>query len=106
MKPVSVRALISIFTLGITFASNASEFRPLFDGKSLEGWKSPNMSYWSVQDGTITAECTDTNPAKKNQFLVWQHGEIDDFVLRLKFRIEGPPNANSGIQIRSEIDDS
>lgn len=103
MKPVSVRALISIFTLGITFASNASEFRPLFDGKSLEGWKSPNMSYWSVQDGTITAECTDTNPAKKNQFLVWQHGEIDDFVLRLKFRIEGPPNANSGIQIRSEI---
>jgi hypothetical protein len=75
----------------------------LFDGKSLAGWKSPDMSYWSVQDGAITAIASDENPAKKNQFLVWQGGEIDDFVLKLKFRVDGGPKANSGVQVRSQV---
>ncbi len=99
----SLLAALCLLTFGFLSVSNASEFRPLFDGRTLTGWNSPNMSYWSVADGAITAECTDANPAKKNQFLTWQLGEVDDFVLKLKFRIQGPPNANSGIQIRSRI---
>lgn len=75
----------------------------LFDGESLDGWSAPDMSYWSIKDGAITAIASDENPAKKNQFLVWQGGEIDDFVLRLKFRVDGGPKANSGIQIRSQV---
>lgn len=75
----------------------------LFDGRSLAGWKSPDMSYWSVQDGAITAIASDENPAKKNQFLVWQGGEIADFVLKLKFRVDGGPKANSGVQVRSQV---
>ena len=29
-------------------------FKTIFDGKTLEGWKALNMSYWSVQDVAIT----------------------------------------------------
>jgi hypothetical protein len=86
--------------LALAFATAAT---PIFDGKTLDGWQSPDMSYWSVQDGAITATCTPEHPCKKNQFLVWQLGLLDDFELKLKFRISGTPSANSGIQIRSEI---
>ncbi len=77
--------------------------KPIFDGKTLSGWKAPEMSYWSVEDGAITAQSTQENPVKSNQFLAWQLGELDDFELKLKYRIDGTPAANSGIQIRSRV---
>lgn len=61
------------------------------------------MSYWSVADGAITAISTEDHPCTKNQFLVWQGGDITNFVLKLKFRMVGGPNANSGIQVRSQV---
>jgi type 1 glutamine amidotransferase len=79
-------------------------FKPIFNGQTLDGWKSPEMSYWSVKDGTITARSTEQNPCKNNQFLVWQLGEVDDFELMLKYRISGSESANSGIQIRSRVE--
>ena len=42
-------------------------------------------------------------PCTANQFLVWSGGDVDDFELKLKFRILGPKSANSGVQIRSQI---
>jgi len=80
-------------------------FKPIFDGKTLNGFKAPNMSYWSVQDGAITARSTQQNPVKTNQFLVWQLGELDDFELKLKYRISGTQSANSGVQIRSRVEE-
>ena len=80
----------------------ADEFGPIFDGESLNGWEAPNMSYWSVKDGAITAESTEANPCTANQFLVWQDGEVADFELKLKFRLAGN-RGNSGIQFRSKI---
>lgn len=98
-------AFRSIFVTSALFVGSVlgGEKLELFDGKSLEGWKAPDMSYWSVEDGAITATASKENPCEKNQFLVWQNGEIDDFVLSLKFRIEGGPKANSGIQVRSQL---
>jgi len=78
-------------------------FQSLFDGQTLKGWKAPNMSYWSVQDGAITAESTKDNPCTSNQFLVWQGGDVDDFELKALFRLAGN-QGNSGIQFRSRID--
>jgi HEAT repeat protein len=85
-----------------------AEFEPIFDGKTLTGWSSPDMSYWSVTtdeegDGAITARSTEEHPVKSNQFLAWQLGEVDDFELKLKYRIRGTKAANSGIQFRSRI---
>ena len=52
-----------LFFGGPVFADeNKAEFKSIFDGKSLAGWRAPNMSYWSVRDGAITAESTEANP--------------------------------------------
>lgn len=83
--------------------SYSEEAQSLFDGESFMGWKAPDMSYWTIEDGAITARASEENPCKKNQFLVWQGGKIDDFVLTLKFRVDGGPKANSGIQVRSQL---
>lgn len=77
----------------------APSFKPIFDGKTLTGWTG-DEKFWSVKDGAIIAESTEKNPCKENTFLVWNQGELDDFELKLKFRISGTEKANSGIQFR------
>jgi hypothetical protein len=37
----------------------------IFDGKSLEGWKAKEMSYWSIEDGAITGKSTKRIPASQ-----------------------------------------
>jgi len=90
----------------VTNAAMAEEagFKPIFDGKTLNGWKAPDMSYWLVDDGALTGRSTQQHPVRSNQFIVWQLGELDDFELKLKYRISGTPSANSGVQIRSRVD--
>ncbi len=83
--------------------AKASGFKPIFDGRTLDGWKAPDMSYWSVENGAVTAQTTQQHPAKANQFLLWQLAELDDFELKLKYRITGTQKANSGIQFRSRV---
>ena len=91
---------------GIGFAADDAGFKPIFDGKTLDGWRAPEMQYWSVEDGAITGRGSPERPVKENQYLVWQLGELDDFELQLKFRISGSNAANSGIQFRCRIDES
>lgn len=81
-------------------ASGADEagFKPIFNGKDLEGWDG-NPKFWSVVDGTITGKTTADNPTKGNTFLIWRQAPVDDFVLRLNYKIVG---GNSGIQYRSK----
>lgn len=98
--------LAPVFFLSALGFQGEEEPVDLFDGESLEGWIAPEMSYWSVEDGAITAIASEENPCKKNQFLVWQGGEVGDFVLTLEFRVEGGPKANSGIQVRSQLDET
>ncbi|MDH7501259.1 MAG: DUF1080 domain-containing protein [Verrucomicrobiota bacterium] len=73
----------------------------IFDGRSLGGWASADMSYWSVRDGAITG--TSKEPTASNHYLVWQRGKPADFELSLCFRIQGTPQANSGVQFRSKV---
>jgi hypothetical protein len=77
-------------------------YRRIFDGKTLDGWKAPDMSFFSVQDEAITGEVTPKSLPKMNQFIVWQGGTVRDFDLRFRFRIFGP-KANSGMQFRSTV---
>jgi len=74
-------------------------FTPIFDGQSLAGWKGEE-GFWKVVDGAIVGETTAEKPLGKNTFLVWENGTLDDFELRLKFRLTGSASANSGIQFR------
>ena len=54
-------------------------FEPIFDGKTLDGWRSPDMSFWRVEDGAITGEVTADRKPPENNFIVWQGGEVADF---------------------------
>jgi len=81
---------------------DADGFVDIFDGKSLEGWSAPDLTYFSVRDGAITGEATPKHLPPYNQFIVWQGGTVKDFDLRFKFRITGP-KANSGMQFRSTV---
>ena len=80
----------------------ADGFQKIFDGATLEGWNALDMSYWSIRDGAITGESSEKHPCRKNQFIVWQGGDVADFDLHVKFRVRGN-SCNSGVQFRSKI---
>ena len=71
-------------------------FTPIFNGTSLEGWE--GKDFWTVKDGAIVGTTTPEKPTNGNTFLIWRQGTLDDFELKLKYKIEG---GNSGIQYRS-----
>jgi hypothetical protein len=74
--------------------------RPLFDGRSLEGWEG-DAAVWRVEDGQIVAGSLERRQ-EKNDFLATT-GRYGDFELRLKIRLSGREGfVNSGIQFRSE----
>ncbi len=79
--------------------ANAQEFKSLFNGKDLSGWAG-KTEFWSVKDGAIFGETTKDKPTKGNTFLVWQGGDVGDFVFKTKVRFTGN---NSGVQYRSEL---
>ncbi len=73
-------------------------FVSIFNGKDLTGWDG-DPRLWSVVEGAIRGQTTDENKARGNTFLVWRGGTLEDFILKIKFRIQ---NGNSGIQYRSK----
>lgn len=75
----------------------------IFDGQSLEGWEG-DTHYWSVENGTILGNIPAGESLGKNTWLVWRAGTLKDFELNLQFRLTGLPAANSGIQIRCQVD--
>ncbi|HPO14543.1 MAG TPA: DUF1080 domain-containing protein [Candidatus Hydrogenedentes bacterium] len=78
-------------------------FISIFDGKSLEGWKAADMSFWSVEEGAITAKITPEHPTDRNHYLVYQGGVLGDFELKLRHRVLSASDVNCGFQFRSEI---
>ena len=82
--------------------SNEAGFVSLFDGKTLDHWKAPDMTFWRVEDGAITGEVTATHVPKENVFLTWQGEDAKDFELKFRFRIFGK-ESNSGMQFRSAV---
>jgi hypothetical protein len=82
-------------------------FVRIFDGKDLTGWEG-EPKLWSVKDGAITGQTTAENPAKRNTFLVWTNGTVEDFELRCSFKLvpgDAKGFANSGVQYRSKVVD-
>ena len=77
---------------------DAQEFRSIFNGKDLAGWKG-DMTRWTVKDGAITGTTTKESPLPYNQFLIWD-GTVADFEFKAEFRLIG--ENNSGVQYRSQ----
>lgn len=90
----------SIITLSlISFSAFAQKAKPLFDGKTLTGWKAvAGAAPYKVEDGMIVGTMTKGTP---NSFLITEK-EYGDFILELDVKLEGE-TTNSGIQTRSHI---
>ncbi len=88
---------------GVSAADLQEGFQSMFDGDSLTNWESPDMSYWSVEEGAITGRITREHPCTVNQYLVWRGGDLADFELKLESRVNGEGGINSGFQFRSRL---
>ena len=81
-------------------AGDEPGFKPIFDGKSLDGWEG-NLKYWRVENGCLTGEITPETLLKSNTFIIWRGGAPRDFELKADFRISAA--GNSGINYRSVV---
>ena len=83
-------------------------WKPLFDGKTLEGWEPRGDCLWSVlPDGTLLGQRSPgTGPADLKQFASWMgrqawlytKAEYGEFDLHVEYWI--PAGGNSGVSIR------
>ena len=91
-------AALSLFAvLPVASWADDAGFVPIFNGRDLDGWEG-KPEFWSVRDGAIVGETTAEKPTKGNTFLIWRQGNVDDFELKLQYRLTG---GNSGVQYRS-----
>lgn len=104
-KFASSLALASLLFTGTARADHRAEnassggFKDLFDGESLAGWDG-DPQFWRVENGEIIGESTEDKVIEENTFLIWNQGELDDFILDVDFKISSE-SGNSGIQHRS-----
>ena len=79
-------------------------WRPLFDGKSLEGWETRGDCKWSVlPDGSLLGQRTAGTAAKDASWMgrqawLYTKAEFGDFDLHVEYWI--PAEGNSGVSIR------
>jgi hypothetical protein len=77
--------------------SAESEYTPLFDGESFDGWEG-NLEAFRIEDGAIVGGSL-ARDVPRNEFLCTEK-EYADFELRLQFKLVGE-GANAGVQIRT-----
>lgn len=98
IRKLTAIALFGICLLpAVALAADDDGFKPIFDGKTLDGWDG-NPKFWKVEDGAITGETKTEDDLTENTFIIWQGGDLDDFELTLEVKIL---SGNTGIQFRS-----
>lgn len=100
MRTLHAVSSLAVLLVLATVTLAEDGFAPLFDGKTLNGWKG-DPALWSVDQGAIIG----SSEAKKlahNTFLSTTKS-YKNFVLKLEFKLG---NHNSGVQVRSkQLDD-
>jgi hypothetical protein len=96
--PIAATLLAAAVTMPL-HAKAPTGFTPLFDGKTLKGWRG-DPTLWSVRDGAITGGSDQT--ISKMSFLI-HDGDYADFELHFRYRF--PRDGNSGFQFRSAASD-
>jgi hypothetical protein len=87
----NVAALMTL-TLGLGSPSPAQDWRPLFDGKTLDGWEHVGPGRFVVEGGRLRTE--------GGMGLLWYSRErLGDCVLRVVYKT-GTARSNSGVYVR------
>ncbi len=95
---MSIRAAIlaTLVLLG-TRVSAETGWRPLFNGKNLDGWVQLNgTAVYSVENGELVGRCVEGSP---NSFLCTTK-QFGDFIFECESKVDW--TLNSGVQFRSE----
>lgn len=90
----NIAAILSLsFACSVpAFAQAGGEAKPLFDGKSLDGWEHVGPGKFVVEDGQLRTE--------GGMGLLWYSREkLGDCVIRVVYKT-GTPRSNSGVYIR------
>jgi hypothetical protein len=97
------RQLVAALVLFIAAAGHAPAaedaavgFTPLFDGKTLNGWKPLPGGKWEVKDGAILGTSA---RSERRHGLLMSDRDYSDFEVRFQFRVV---KGNSGFYFRSE----
>jgi len=96
---IAAVALVAGIASGLLTSASAGEWRPLFDGKSLEGWAQIGSAKWAVVDGAIVGG-QDGDP--KRAGLLATKEQFQDFELELEFMIDEHGKYNSGVYLRND----
>ena len=95
------RSLLLIFSFLFVSPVLAQEAKPIFDGKTFEGWEGNTKTVWRIEDGALTAGSL-TERQKDNDFLATTT-EYRDFELELEWKLEGTEGfINGGVQFRTK----
>jgi hypothetical protein len=75
---------------------DSGEFRPLFNGRDLSGWRIPegDGGHWRVIDGVIDYDALSQAPGEKD---LYTEEEFGDYVLRVDWRIKEVPWVNPNV---------
>ncbi|MEQ8849295.1 DUF1080 domain-containing protein [Botrimarina sp.] len=92
----------------LTFASPSfasDDFRPLFDGESLDGWtqRGGEAHYTVAPEAPGGAQIVGTSVANTPNSFLCTDRDYADFVLEFEVKVD--PTLNSGVQFRSECYD-
>ena len=87
--------LFSIALLGGAVQGQSGEWKQLFDGKDLTGWKHVGPGFMTVEDGLIHTH-------GGMGLLYWTGGKLSDCVIRVVYKMRDH-NDNSGVFIRIPI---
>lgn len=101
MKHVAFGLALGWAVALVSASAVAEDFKPLFNGKDLSGWVTPNdKNLFTVENGEIVGRTK--GDLKKNEFLVTDK-PYGDFVLKAKVKLVkvNKVTGNSGIQVRS-----
>lgn len=94
---MSMRLVATVAVLCWASVAAAEDWKPLFDGKSLDGWtQRGGQAKYRVEDGAIVGTSVPNTP---NSFLC-TNKDYGDFVLELEFKVD--KELNSGVQFRSQ----
>lgn len=96
---IGKRTYITMAVVGLFFVNCYSQ-KSLFNGKNLEGWEIYGTEKWYVEDGMLVSE---SGPDKEYGYLATTEN-YKNFELTLEFKQEA--DGNSGVFIRSEIEDT
>ena len=98
-NPFKKISLLSLLAIG-AITANAQKTTPLFDGKTLNGWKKvAGTAPYVVEDNMIVGTMMKGTP---NSFLITEK-EYGDFILELDVKLEGA-DSNTGVQSRRHYD--